>query len=442
MLLFPFREQVEWVASADLRAGDIYYGTRPERASEGVHLIGVHQNTLEFFSSDNDRPSAFDFVTVGGDDVPALFPCAAGGAFDLVASAFYFLSGWQEVFTLARDVHGRARYSDSFQAEHDMAGVPIVDIYRRLFEHQLGRVGRPLRKKKFSGRDWAFCPTHDIDYEKKWRPGIIRREILHRGVLNYEKEGGGRRVRRVTNTIKSILTGKDPFRDAMRRIQLEIMKYDGTGTYFFKSAARDPHDVRFSAGGSFLRKLYQQLKLADFEIGLHPSYQAYNHPDYLKEEQNVLAGSSGVQTSVIRSHYLRFDPRGSPAVLENARFKIDSTLGWAMQEGFRRGTCCPFFLFDISANRETTVVEMPLITMESTLFNRRMYSLDEAIEATNALMKLCRSHGGVFVGLWHNILWDEEDFPGWGEHFTSTLEQADARRGLITSLGNALASWS
>ena len=441
MLLLPYRTRIEWVPVEDLAPGDIYYGSRPELANQNVCSIGLHTDTVDFFSSTLAVPASFDTVTIGGEDVPALFGCSAGGPFDFVASAFYFLSGWQEVHTTARDEHGRVRFTDSVQATNNLAYVPVVDVYRRLFEHRLRGVGTQIERKQFSGREWAFCPTHDIDYDKKWRPGIIRRELLHRAVLNHEREGVKKRLWRVSTTFTSLFSGSDPFRDALRRIRIEILKRDGTGTFFFKTAARDPHDVRFSADSSFLRSQYQELKLADFEIGLHPSYHAFNHTGFLQEERNLLASSSGVQATIIRSHYLRFDPLRCPGLLESCGFEVDSTLGWATQEGFRRGTCLPYTLFDLSTNTETSVVEMPLIAMESTLFNRRNYSLEAAITASERLIEICQKHGGVYVGLWHNTLWDEDEFPGWGDHFTSCLSIADRKGGLISSLGAALESW-
>ena len=58
------------------------------------------------------------------------------------------------------------------------------------------------------------------------------------------------------------------------------------------------------------------------------------------------------------------------------------------------------------------------------------------------MISVCREYGGVFVGLWHNTLWDEEDFPGWGEHFVQSLSIADRERACITSLRGAVENWT
>jgi len=441
MLLLPYRVDVEWESASHLSTGDIYYGTHPENAPPGTYVVGLDSRTIDFFSGSEPRPRHIESVVIGGEDVPALFSCQAGGAFDLIASSFYFLSGWQEINTTARDEHGRVRYEDSLQAFLGSSDIPYVDLYRVLLRHLLEKSGRILSQKKWKDRPWVFCPTHDIDYIRKWRPGIIRREVVHRAVLNREHESVGKRSQRFRKSIYGLLSGSDPFRDAITRMRREVVQRDGTATYFFKAAARAPHDVRYSSKSGFLKEEFAQLRKAGFEIALHPSYHAFNHGGYLREEKNILAGASGVTASSVRTHYLRYDPTITPAILEQTDFTLDSTLAWASQEGFRYATCNPFQLFDLKENRALAIWEMPLIVMESTLFNRQHLTLEQSIEKTHNLIQTCRRYGGAFVGLWHNTLWDDDEYPGWGEHFTSALDFAQDKGGLISSLSKALQSW-
>ncbi len=84
---------------------------------------------------------------------------------------------------------------------------------------------------------------------------------------------------------------------------------------------------------------------------------------------------------------------------------------------------------------------MPLCLMESAVFNRRALSTEEAIQESLNLLDTCQRFGGVAVMLWHNVLWDELDHPGWGAHFTATLDAAVEKGARITSLRDGLASW-
>jgi hypothetical protein len=79
--------------------------------------------------------------------------------------------------------------------------------------------------------------------------------------------------------------------------------------------------------------------------------------------------------------------------------------------------------------------------MESTLFNRERLNGAGAREATRRIMEICRAFDGVFVGLWHNILWDESDAPGWGAHFTATLDEAAEQGARIDTLRGTLQAW-
>ena len=221
----------------------------------------------------------------------------------------------------------------------------------------------------------------------------------------------------------------------------EVKKRAGKATYFFKTAARGSRDVNYDPDDTFLQYQYYELRHSGFEIGLHPSYHAYNHARYLREEHDVLKRISGAGVTSIRTHYLRFDPVLTPNILAENGFSVDSSLGFSHHEGFRRGTCLPFPLFDVSDDRELSLWEMPLTVMDSTLFTHRSLSLGKAVSESVALMDTCKHHHGVFVGLWHNILWDEQERPGLGDHFISCLDQAKNEKAKITSLRSAFESW-
>src|SRR5690606_22808202 len=121
---------------------------------------------------------------------------------------------------------------------------------------------------------------------------------------------------------------------------------------------------------------------------------------------------------------LRFDPMRTPAIHASLGFQVDSTLGFADHEGFRRGTCLPFQLYDLEAGEPLSIWEMPLAAMDSALFNRRGLDVASAVRASKRLSAICRRHGGVFVGLWHSILRDDLEAPGWERHFLLTLHHA------------------
>jgi Family of unknown function (DUF7033) len=451
MILYPFRVSIRWVgadesATASLGADGkypvgIYYGINPDRAPGSFLRVGLQPDTVSFFVGSRPHPDTEETVRIGDDVVPALFRSSGDTAFDPVAATFYFLSGWQERYAAECDEHGRFRSVDALQDRLGQTVLPFVDIYRTYFVHLLRTKGIELDRKTWEGSDWAFCPTHDIDYVRKWRPGIFFREIVERAIGNQEKESPRARIRRVTRAVSGLFSPSDPYRQALERMLAVVTGRGGTSTFFFKTAARAPHDVGYSTRSTFLHSFFRRLKVAGCEIGLHPSYHAFNHPDYLAEERARLRLDAGVDVASVRMHYLRLSVPTTARLSADAGFTLDSTLGFSDRVGFRNGTCLPFQLYDLDRGAALDIFEMPLTLMESALFNRMSCTPEQATGETVALMETCRKYGGVFVGLWHNILWDEAEFPLWGEHFERTVDRAVRQEAYIGSLRRCFNAW-
>ena len=207
-------------------------------------------------------------------------------------------------------------------------------------------------------------------------------------------------------------------------------------TYFFKTAARGPWDVPYAHDSPYLRALIADLGTT-FEIGLHPSYFGHDHADHLREERDRLAALTTVRPTTVRQHFLRFDPNVTPRLQHDAGFDLDSTLGFSHHEGFRRGTCFPFQVFDTDANRPLGLWELPLVVMDTTLFAHRGLSAEAATAVIDATYATCRRVGGCCVLLWHNTSYDEVDFPGSAAVFEYALDTAIAGGAALPSLRDA-----
>lgn len=442
MLLLPLGWAPRWVDRATLETlqTGIYYGPAQKSWPPGVLAVPLHESTLAYFASEAPYPpERVRWRWDGQERWPVLFGSPDGSDDDPIASAFFWLSGWQEHTNRARDEHGRVRYASTLQADLGLAAQPPVDAARTALARSLVRAGRSVRPRRWQGRPWAFCPTIDIDYLRKWRLGILYRELFLYPVRNLQRQPLHARLRRLVGVMGEMLGRDDPFRVAFWRI-FEQLRAVGTGTFFFKAGATSPHDVGYRRGRT-LRRWLRALQEAGMEIGLHPSYHAATHPMHLQRERDRLSALLSEPIHSVRLHYLRWIEPTTPRLLAAAGFRIDSTLGWPDHEGFRRGTCLPFQLFDVQANAPLPLWEMPLAVMESVLFVRRKLSSEAAFQATEALLQACRRYGGLCVALWHNTLWDERDFPGWGLHFAQTLQQAAAQDALIVDLRSAINAW-
>ena len=445
MLWLPYRIEAVYVDPDGDQTLDVYYGPDEARASSARVGILHRPSTWDWLDRRSGPFPSHRFVRVDDARIPVCFEGGGAFTFDPVVMVAFLLSGWQELVIRQRDEHGRFPHTASFQHASDSLDVPIVDWMRHIVVDALARsagTDKTLERKQFGDATWAFCATHDIDYLRKWRPGIWKRELLDRAVLNREGESVGKRLLRARRATWSFFEAGDPFKAALTRIPSELEARRAKGTFFYKAAAHGHRDVAYPVDSVSIRTQIHRQQKAGHEIGLHPSYHTFAHPERLLGERSRLAAVAGQQPTSHRAHYLRFDHPASIHHLVAAGFTIDSTLGWAGHGGFRHGTCLPFPLFDPVSGQETSLWEIPLVTMESALFNRRHLSLEDAVTETRRLMDVCRSFGGVFTGLWHNTLWDEADYPGWGRHFEDTLDAASEGNALMETLSGVLKAWN
>lgn len=442
MLLLPLGIDPHWVDRDDLAGGGVYYGPDPDAAPEAAVSLRLDPKAVAYFEDVTPyRRSRMRWRRWDGERWPVLFVDAETDDDDLVASAFFWLSGWQEHTTPERDRHGRFPHHASLQARFATTTRPAVDAYREQVAGELRRLGIPFQRRTWGGAAWAFCPTHDVDYLRKWRKGMVYREIVLNFLGNQRRATPGRRLRRLGRFLRDWLRPGDVYRAAFERLHHETIERGGTATFFLKTGAHGPHDVFYAPDDPYLRQRIHALEDSSFEIGLHPSYYAHTHLEYLNEEHRRLAEAVTQRPVSVRQHYLRHEAPATPRLHQAAGFRIDSSLGFAECEGFRHATCLPFQRFDLQANAPMDLWEMPLALMESAVFNRRALSIDEALRVTADILQTCRRFGGVAVMLWHNVLWDELDHPDWGLHFIETLDAAEAEGARIASLRDALTSW-
>ena len=439
MLLMPLGLKPAWVQREDLTTGGIYYGPDSELVSTDIIRIILRPETVAFFENrEVYSRSTLQWRFWENERWPVLFGGTSEEKDDFIASSFFWLSGWQEYTVRRRDFHGRFPFEASLCHELGIGGMPCVDAYRERLGRYLQDVGVPIKRRTWNEKQWAFCPTHDIDYMRKWRLGMIYREVVHYLLANQLQQSLIGRLKRFGAFLFDFLKPVDAFRSSLKRIIKETHKRGGKGTYFFKTAAHGPRDVYYSLNRSRVKRILSWLLAHDFEIGLHPSYFAYNHQGYMSDEKNHLERACGQEVISVRQHYLRYEINTSRLHVDEG-FKIDSTLAFADREGFRRGTCLPFKVFDVEKNEELDLWEMPLSIMDGTVFNYRHLTGDAALQTTTDTMQWCKRFGGVCVALWHNTLWDELDFPGWGDHFISSIDYAEREGAHMGTLKDSLA---
>ena len=351
------------------------------------------------------------------------------GVEDVVASAFWHLSRWEERAGSHRDRHGR------FAASAALADPerPAVDSLLEQFRESTG----------LSRRDgFRVVLTHDIDTPRRW---TSRRSVIAAG--GRMRTAAAQRHRRdlmaeargLASIPLHLARSRDPNWSFSRIREIEAER-GGRSTYFVMAGHRHPADGDGDAYDEVRARLVDTVVAQGDEVGLHPSYTTSDHPERLRDEQRRLQSLIGVPLRSCRFHFLRHDPHRSLSDLDRLGFALDSSQGYADRPGLRAGFSFPFHPYDLVAERPLGLVELPLAVMDATLSDERYLGLDPEAGYLRAaaLLNHVASVGGTVAILWHNDRFAGPYGRGWDRCYARLLDWVVARGGTLCACEDVL----
>jgi hypothetical protein len=170
---------------------------------------------------------------------------------------------------------------------------------------------------------------------------------------------------------------------------------------YWKAAPRGPYDTGYDPHHPKVRGVAAALRARGVEMGIHPSYDTFMSLERLASEVDVVRQLCGEALLGGRQHYLRWHP-DTWVHWERSGLAYDSSVGYPERVGFRAGTCTPYRPWCFSRNEELALLEIPLIVMDGTLTGYMNLEPQEGLKVVRALVRRCRTVGGVFTLLWHN----------------------------------------
>ena len=350
--------------------------------------------------------------------------------YDIVASTFYFLSGWDEITNPGKDEYGRIAYEQSIIKTLGIAHIPVVNYYFDILHYATSQFPKKNQKSKIKNQKWndhsfAVALTHDIDNcMTAWIEGSFSE--LKRGRL-FSIPG---------LVLKRFISSDDWFNfDLISSIEKQ---YNARSTFFFlpeKGKTNQWKNADYDVCHQKIRNTIRKLEDDGFEIGVHGSFGTHGDMQKLKKEISKINATSIIGS---RFHFLMFDPEKTTGILENSGIKYDSSLGFAEHIGFRRGTCYPFFLFDFAQNKISAVLEIPLIVMDTTLRNKKYmgFTPEQTRDKIFKLVDEVKKFNGVFTLLWHNTFFSDYKFTGWKQIYLNILEYCNNNNALMTTNRN------
>jgi hypothetical protein len=324
------------------------------------------------------------------DGVPVLYGSA--DAPDLLGSAFFLLTRYEELARPERDAHDRFPFAASVASTHGLLERPVVDEWVELLRARLEALWPRLATRRHA---FAVVPSHDVDAPL----------------------ASGSRLR---GAAAELVRRRDP-RAAVRRLALGPRAYDTfdwtmeqserrglrSAFYFICGHTGGAVDGDYTLADPWIRRLLRRVHERGHEIGLHPSYGTFRDPDALRAEADALRralAELGIEQEAIggRQHFLRWENPVTWRAWADAGLAYDSTLGFSEQPGFRCGTCREYPVFDLRARERLALRERPLVAMDVSVLQHMGLGERAAGPVFARAREACRRVGGSFTLLWHN----------------------------------------
>ena len=271
-------------------------------------------------------------------------------------------------------------------------------------------------------KQFAVCLTHDVDeiYPPFKHTLLSTLTCLKRLDVNGFKQQAFWK-----------LHGKEqsPYWNFQEIMNLEE-KYGAQSSFYFLATDADIRRFRYNIED--LEGELGQIVDQGWEVGLHGGYYAYNNLSNIISEKERLERVLGREVVGYRNHYLRFKVPDSWVSLAKAGFRYDTTLGYPDSVGFRNGMCHPFRPYNLNTETEVSILEIPLVIMDGTLF-RSGRTYDQMWDEAKKLIDIVASCHGVLTLNWHSNNFNCPFRSYWPKLYEKILAYCHKKRSWMTA---------
>ncbi|WP_148449314.1 polysaccharide deacetylase family protein [Paenibacillus tuaregi] len=326
---------------------------------------------------------------------------------DIFGGCLFMLTRYEELVVPDRDRHNRFSAYSSVAYQAGFLDRPIVNEYVEILYLCIQMLWPELRRRE---RTLRTMISHDVDaaYFVYGRSRLsIAKESAMDILRRHDPESGLRKA--VMLGRKQMDLGPDPFNTFDWLMSLSERHGIRSSFYFIAEETEPGMDGNYTLEDANIRNLFREIHARGHEIGLHPAYQTYLHPERIKRQFQMLR-SSAEECGIMqdrwggRQHYLRWQAPDTWQHWEDAGLHYDSTLSYADSAGFRCGVCYEFPVFNLIARSPLQLRERPLIVMDQSIVHPDYMGLagDQALRAILHYYGQCAKYNGDFTLLWHN----------------------------------------
>lgn len=354
--------------------------------------------------------------------------------FDIFNEVGHILSGHLEHFWS----------SNNLESKQKLLKIPLVEYYEKILFDCIKFAGKKLNiqleHEPFwpDGMNFAVCLTHDVDRVKE-----TYQYLTH--TVRDLKSG---EIALIFRRLLPLLKRENPYWNFDEIMGIE-RKFSVKSTFFFlnermKARLSSPKEWKLYCGRYNLNnaKIIEMIKRLDaggWEIGIHGSYNSYRDPKMLAEEKNILEAILGKKVHGISQHYMNLTPE-TWNHQENIGLLYDSSVGFVTKIGFRRGTCLPFYPFDLVRKRKLSLLELSILIMDNACSYERRKSYDVFGDIAETLRQVEKCHGLLLLR-WHQECFNSNESPNKVETYKRIIEKCLKKNAWITNAKEIVDWW-
>lgn len=345
---------------------------------------------------------------------------------------------------------------------------PTVNVYQtlllRILEEISNRRKTPLVHKWVLPRNHnlAFCLTHDMEHVTS--PLVGAEAIVSFG-SGRPIEGLARSILALAAVVSAVFSRlhvfepKDSLRLLPKSMVPKLMRYNpvwnfdkyieterqfgATSSFYFLVNSTD-EDSDYDFQNPLIKEAMEFIKKSGCEAGLHASFYSYNDAGKIEKEKALLEKVSRKKIVGVTQHYMRMVIPDTWKDQESSGLVYDATFGYAQDVGFRAGTCLPFRPWDFVNKRRISILEIPLVIMDGTFFQKQYLRLppEKAFQMCKELVDVVHRYHGVLTLSWHpyTMLIDRKRNWSWLNFYKDILIYSLRYNPWYTS-GKRLAEW-
>lgn len=365
-----------------------------------------------FFSSNNEN----DIINVSEQNVTINY--------DIISSAFYFLTSWQEWHSSKTDGIGRFPIKESFLYQHELLHTPVVNYYYDILKTAIEKTVKT--KVKLRNKQMYCLVTHDID---KCQTGWLEN--------SWRAAESGKIISGLHTIYDKFVKNQDVWFNFNEILEME-KKHGVNSTFFFipqRSVYPKLENADYNLHSNKMLEVLKKITAANNEIGLHGSLNSgFDEAQFAKDLQRF-----PVEVAGNRFHFLAMNIPQSYRILAKTDVKYDSSLGMAEEIGFRNGFCYPFFPYDLQDDRKFDFIEFPLHVMDVSLQSSKYMNLTpwQAVTMVRKIVHEIKNFNGYFNILWHNSFFSGYKYKDWNPVFTEIITECQSCKARFLTIDKA-----